>query len=52
MKLLIAAAALMVGVSAKPGTVRINKNKGTFSFCPVVWGCILFVNRFDPLQPS
>ena len=33
MKLLIAAAALMVGVSAKPGTVRINKNKGTFSSC-------------------
>ena len=41
MKLLLAAAALMAGVSAKPGTIRINKAKGksssvsSFEFCAV-----------------
>ena len=31
MKLLLAAAALMAGVSAKPGTIRIDSAKGKFS---------------------
>lgn len=31
MKLLLAAAALMAGVSAKPGTIRIDSAKGEFS---------------------
>ena len=39
MKLLLAAAALMAGVSAKPGTIRINKAKGKSS--PVIRSRIL-----------
>lgn len=54
MKLLLAAAALMAGVSAKPGTVRINKAKGTFiaSFVLVVVLCNRSVrtNRFSRVE--
>lgn len=49
MKLLLAAAALMAGVSAKPGTIRINKAKGTFiaSFVRSFEFCAI-----DPLEQT